>query len=121
MGRPRVLLPDVIDTFISPLSEAGERAKGDALQGRQVPGRWGVRMNHYTTDLFIVVQLDPHKDKPRYRKRRVHAWARTCRKNRKYFVLIQGRRLWLDHEYFCFLRSLARPAIKALTYETQTP
>lgn len=116
--RPRVLLPKVVDAFIQPLSEAGERQALRALRGDKIPGKFGYgRFNEYMTDLFLVVEIEPGEDHRRFRKRRVHAWARYQRRDRQHFIVMQGKRFWLDTCYFNFVRAMARQDIKLLTYE----
>jgi hypothetical protein len=115
--RPRVLLPKVVDAFVQPLSDAGKLHAKRALRGDRIPGRYGQLFNEYMTDLFLVVEIEPGEDHRRFRKRRVHAWARYQRRNRQHFIVMQGKRFWIDRGHFDFMRSLARQDAKLLTYE----
>ena len=122
--RARVQLPKIVDAYIEPLTPQAERTAFKALRGDPIPGRgWKGLMNFYTTDLYLVVEIEPatkrktKEEVRRFRKRRVHAFARSARKNRRHFIIMQGKKFWLDWGYFSFLHAIARQDTKLLTYE----
>lgn len=120
-SSPRLVLDGVIEAFIEPVTEQALKVRHSAELNLPVPGRWGVRYNHYTTDLMLVVEIETvrqgAREIRRFRKRRVHAFARSYVKNRRHFIVERGRKIWIAEGHFHFLSALAKSPVKALTYE----
>jgi len=122
--RARVQLPKIVDAYVEPLTPQAELTAIKAKRGDPIPGRaWKGLINFHSTDLYLVVEIEPATKKKtkeevrRFRKRRVHAFARSHRKNRRHFIIMQGKKFWLDWGYFTFLRAMARQDTKLLTYD----